>query len=202
MPFELGRVVALADPVKGAEYLFRSVSTAGVRALAVCVLGTLLAVLASRSSQRRAWVTGAFCLVAAADLLAINVWQNPLMDVSRLGPPSWTRAAKARPAERFYFSGKFGGKLMIEDPDVGETGWDKPANTTLVEARTLFMSQLVLSPAPWGVREIVSHDLPLLRPKVQMELLGPFMRSNRVTRLRFLERTGVRYCVFGDGANL
>lgn len=200
--FELGRVVELADPVKGAEYLFRSVSSVAVRALALFALATWLAYLALTRSERRAWAAGAFCFVAVFDLLAINAWQNPLMDASRLGPPTWTRAAKARPAERFYFGGKFGGKLVTEDPDVGQTGWDMPPDTSLVEARTLFMSQLVMSPAAWGVREILSHDLPLLRAKVQMEPILPFMGSNRVTRLRFLERTGVRYCVFGDGANL
>lgn len=195
--FELGRLVQLADPVAGASFLFRSASTVAVRALALIGLGALLAYWALLGHGRRTLAVSIFCVVALGDLLVVNAKQNPSMPASLLGPPDWAQAVRARPSDRFYFGGKFGGRLLVGDPDIARTGWESPPGTSFADARTLFMAQLAMAPAGWRLREILSHDLPLLRPIVQMEPLGWFLPSDRAARLRFLARSGVRYCVLG-----
>src|SRR5262249_55441430 len=50
----------------------------------------------------------------------------------------------------------------------------------------------------WGVRELISYDLPQLWPIDQARAGALFERADRPARLRFLGRGGVRYCLLSS----
>ncbi|MBM3771105.1 MAG: YfhO family protein [Acidimicrobiia bacterium] len=196
--FTLGQLAHLADPVEGAAFFFRSVPAVGGRAVSLFAVGTLLAFASTSVSRGGTLVVGAFGVLAVGDLLVANAGHNPVMPASRLGPPAWTQVIKAQPGDRFYFGAKFDGRLAIGDPDMPTTGWRSPEGASFGEARSLFMAQLAVTPAGWGARELLSYDLPKLWPVAHAEAEERFRHGDRATRLRFMKRGGVRYCVLGD----
>jgi hypothetical protein len=138
--------------------------------------------------------------LATVELLAASAGLNPVFPASRLGPPAWTSALAAHPAERFYFGGKFrgGGILALNDIDLRGIQWQKPQGVTVEEGRTLLMANLAMAPAGWSVRELISYDLPQLWPIAQDRAVARFERADRTERLRFLARGGVRYCLLSS----
>jgi hypothetical protein len=60
------------------------------------------------------------------------------------------------------------------------------------------MANLAMTPAAWGVRELISYDLPLLWPIEYARAAARFERADRAERLRFLARGGVRYCLMSS----
>ena len=76
--------------------------------------------------------------------------------------------------------------------------WRPPEGVTVEEGRALLTATLAMAPAAWGVRELISYDLPLLWPIVQARAAARFERADRAARLRFLARGGVRYCLLSS----
>jgi hypothetical protein len=192
--YDLGVSVGVGDPVAGAEYLFRTVPPIATRILIVLATSVLLVYLAARNAhdpRARLLLIG----LAAAELLAASAGLNPVLPASRLGPPAWIAAMAPHPAERFYFGGKFRGSLSEEDIDLRGIDWRPPQNVTVEEGRTLMMAAVTMTPAAWGVRELVSYDLPLLWPVEHARAVTLFERADRAARMRFLARGGVRYCL-------
>jgi hypothetical protein len=62
------------------------------------------------------------------------------------------------------------------------------------EAMTIFSVQFTPTPAAWRVREVISYDLPQLWPREYVAMLSKFRHASPADRLRFLQRTGHRYC--------
>src|SRR4029079_5896925 len=81
------------------------------------------------------------------------------------------------------------------DIDLQGVAWRPPQGVTVEEGRTLLIANLAHTPAAWGVRELISTDLPLLWPIEQARAAARFERADRGERLRFLARGGVRYCL-------
>jgi hypothetical protein len=136
--------------------------------------------------------------LATVELLAASADLNPVLPASRLGPPAWTAALAAHPAERFYFGGKFSGTLTENDLDLRGVEWRTPQGVTVLEGRTLLGVNLAMTPSAWGVRELISLDLPELWPIAQARAVTRFERANAAERLRFLARGGVRYCLLSS----
>jgi hypothetical protein len=80
----------------------------------------------------------------------------------------------------------------------GPRWWSYPAHRPLAEWRTAVTSQVVVSPGGWGIREVVSHDLPVLWPYWHEAMRQRFQQASHEERLRFLERVGVRYCALPE----
>jgi hypothetical protein len=59
---------------------------------------------------------------------------------------------------------------------------------------TLFTVQFAVTPAAWRLREVISYDLPQLWPREYVAMLSKFRHASPADRLRFLQRTGHRYC--------
>jgi hypothetical protein len=55
-----------------------------------------------------------------------------------------------------------------------------------------------MTPAAWGVRELLSYDLPQLWPVEHAWALALFERASSPARMRFLARGGVRYCLLAS----
>jgi hypothetical protein len=193
--YSLGVRVGVADPVAGAAYLFNAVPPIATRALIVLATSALLVYLGWAGGHGSRLARILLFGLASVELLAASAGLNPVFPASRLGPPAWTAALSAHPAERFYFAGKFRGTLTQNDIDLQGVAWRPPPGVTVEEGRTLLIANLVHTPAAWGVRELISTDLPLLWPIEQARAAARFERADRAERLRFLARGGVRYCL-------
>lgn len=195
MFYDLGVRVGIADPVAGAAYLFGAVPPIATRALIVLATTAILLSLGWMDGRRAQFARILLFGLAIADLLAASAGLNPVLPAARLGPPGWIATVAAHPAERFYFGGKFRGTVEEADIDLQGIPWRQPQGVTVEEGRTLLMANLAMTPAAWGVRELISYDLPLLWPIGQARAFEQFERADRVRRLRFLARGGVRYCL-------
>jgi hypothetical protein len=196
--YDLGVRVGVADPVAGAAFLLRAVPPSATSALIVLATAALLAYVGSKGGREgRLAHLLLFCLVTA-ELLAASGGLNPVLPASQLGPPAWTVSLAAHPAERFYFGGKFRGTLAEDDIDLRGVQWRASRDVTVVEGRTLLMANLAMTPSAWGVRELMSYDLPQLWPIAQARAVTEFERADGAQRLRFLERGGVRYCLLAS----
>ena len=196
--YDLGVWVGVADPVAGAEYLFRAVPPVATRVLILVATSAVLAYLGWARGHGSPLARLLLFSLAAAELLASSAGLNPLLPASRLGPPAWIAAMAAHPAERFYFGAKFRGMLALRDVDVEGIQWRPPDGVTVAEGRALLSAPLALAPAAWRVRELLSYDMPLLWPIVQARATARFERADRAARLRFLARGGVRYCLLSS----
>jgi hypothetical protein len=194
--YDLGVRVGVVDPVAGAAYLFSAVPPIATRALMVLTTIALLLYL-GRAGGRELALMLLFGL-ATAELLTGSADLNPVLPASRLGPPAWTAALTAHPAERFYFGGKFRGALAEDDIDLRGVDWRTSPGVTVLEGRTLLGAKMVMTPSAWGVRELISLDLPELWPIAQGRAVTRFERANAADRLRFLARGGVRYCLLSS----
>ena len=190
--------VGVADPVAGAAYLFSAVPPIATRALMVLAAIALLVYLGWAGGRQGRLARMLLFSLATVELLAAGADLNPVLPASRLGPPAWTAALGAHPAERFYFGGKFRGALIENDIDLRGVEWRTPQGVTVLEGRTLLEVKLAMTPSAWGVRELISLDLPELWPIAQGRAVTRFERANAAERLRFLARGGVRYCLLSS----
>ena len=200
MFYDLGGSVGVADPVAGAAYLFKAVPPIATRALIFLATSALLLYLGWAGGPAGRVARLLLLGLATVELLAASAGLNPVLPASRLGPPAWTSALAAHPAERFYFGGKFRGGDILAPSDIDLRGiqWQRPQGVTVEEGRTLMMANLAMAPAGWRVRELISYDLPQLWPIAQDRAVARFERADRAERLRFLARGGVRYCLLSS----
>jgi hypothetical protein len=196
--YALGVRVGVADPVAGAAYLFGAVPPIATRALIVLAATALLVYLGRAGGREGRLARMLLFGLATVELLDASAGLNPVLPASRLGPPAWTAAMAAHPADRFYFGGKFRGTLREDDFDLRGVQWRSPQGGTVEEGRTLLMASLAVTPAGWGVRELISYDLPQLWPIAQARAVTEFEHADRAERLRFLARGGVRYCLLSS----
>jgi hypothetical protein len=191
----IGVKVGVADPVAGAEYLFTALPSAAARSLLLLLTGALLIYVGWPRSGRSPLALPLLGVVATLELLTASAGLNPVMPADRLGPPDWATATTPHRADRFYFGGKFRGTLWPDDIDLRGIQWQAPQQGTVEEGRTLLMANLAMTPAAWGMRELLSYDLPLLWPVEYTQALTRFEAMDRPARMRFLARGGVRYCL-------
>ena len=196
--FNLGASVGVADPVSGAAYLFKALPPVATRTLILLATGVLLLYLGWAGRHEAARARSLLFVLAAAELVFTNAGVNPVLPASRLGPPEWATVVAAHPETRFYFGGKFHGILSEQDIDLRGIPWRVPQGVTVEEGRTLLMSRVAMAPSGWGVRELISYDLPQLWPIDQARAGALFERADRPERFRFLARGGVRYCLLSS----
>ena len=116
--YDLGVRVGVADPVAGAAYLFSAVPPIATRGLILLATSALLVYLGWAGGHVGRLARMLLFGLATVELLAASAGLNPVLPASRLGPPAWTAALAAHPAERFYFGGKFRGLLVQSDIDL------------------------------------------------------------------------------------
>jgi hypothetical protein len=194
----LGVRVGVADPVAGTAYLFSAIPPIATRALMVLAATTLLVYLGWAGGRQGRLARMLLFSLATVELLAASAGLNPVLPASRLGPPAWTVALAAHPEDRFYFGGKFRGAVTENDIDLRGVEWRMPQGVTVLEGRALLGVNLAMTPSAWGVRELISLDLPELWPIAQGRAVTRFERADAAARLRFLARGGVRYCLLSS----
>src|SRR4029453_3351807 len=193
----LAAMIGVSDPVAGAAFLFSSVPPIATRVLILLLTSALLAYLGWAAKREGRLARALLFGLAMVELIAVNADLNPVLPASQLGPPSWITALKGNPNDRFYFGGKFRGTLIEGDIDLPQVQWRPPRGFSVEQGRSVMVANVALTPAAWGVRELLSYDLPLLWSMDHALAEGRFEHADRAERLRFLARGGVRYCLVG-----
>jgi hypothetical protein len=193
----LGALIGVSDPVAGAAFLFSSVPPIATRVLILLLTSVLLAYLGWAAKREGGLARALLCGLAMVELITVNTDLNPVLSASQLGPPAWVTALKGHPNDRFYFGGKFRGTLIESDIDMPQVQWRPPRGFNVEQGRAVMVANLAMTPAAWGVRELLSYDLPLLWSMEHALAEGRFEHADRAERLRFLERGAVRYCLVG-----
>lgn len=193
--YDLGKVVGVADPVAGAAFLFSAMPPIATRELVLLMTAAILVYVGWGGGRRITLARALFFALAIGELAAATVDLNPTLPAVRLGPPSWTATLAPHPEDRFYFGGKFRGSLATDDADLQGVQWRALEGVTVAEGHALMMGNLAMTPAAWGVRELLSYDLPQLWPVAHARAVRLFERADKAGRMRFLANGGVRYCL-------
>jgi hypothetical protein len=198
----VARSVASDKPQEAAKWMLATSTLPWLRGLALAS-GTLVLLLVIWRRERFALFAAyaVFALVVLDPLIA-NSDLNPTMVAGDLGPPAWVKALSAHPGDRVYVAGfipKLRGSLSapIRMIDSAER-YDLPIDGSRTDATTRLWTQFAYMPAPWGVREVISFDLPQLWPRDYSTMIDVFRRVSREDRLRFVARTGARYCFLAE----
>lgn len=163
--------------------------------------------LAASHSHAQRLALAALLGVVVIDPLLVNRDLHPMMPASELGPPSWLAATRPHAGDRVYV----GGRVSLRDTaarrnrpglaayriDLPQT-FPVPAGAPMHEAVTALSAQLAYTPSAWRMREIISYDLPELWPREYARTVARWSRRPLEDRLRFLVRSGVRYCVLPE----
>ena len=190
---EFAAFVGATDPKAAADTLLHGMPDACGRALLVAVSAALLFGV-GLSPRRGAGVARAAVYALVLLDLSQAAWGlNPTFDAKYFEQPSWTRATRSDPQSRLYFGGKFGGSVLITDVDAPKSISGLAAGLSPAQVKAIVWAQGVSFPAAYGVREIVSYDLPVLWPREFEVAFRRFRRADREARDRFLWRTGVRF---------
>jgi hypothetical protein len=193
-----GRRAGVADPGAAAAWLNGN-DPLWLRLAAFAVVAAFMLAIVWRRHRLAVLATAAICGLAVADPLAVNADLHPTMPASRLGPPEWAEATRAHPFDRVYVGGRLGKNdaprqqlpaELIDSP----TRFLPPVEYTPQEAITIYSTRFAPTPAAWGVRELISYDLPQLWPREYVRMLRRFRNAGPAGRLLFLRRTGHRYC--------
>lgn len=197
-----GRASGVDDPAAGARWLMQAGAPLWLRlSLLATVLLALIAVVwrRHRLAPIAAWT---ICTVAVVDPVSVNHDIHPTMPAALLGPPEWRAATLDHPHDRVYVGGRL--RKRSTEERTGSAGeferidapnrFPVPLEWNVQEAITRVSIQFCPMPAAWGIRELISYDLPQLWPREYTTMLHAFRNAPSEDRLRFLRRTGTRYC--------
>lgn len=194
--------VALEDTGSAAaagRFMLDALPRLGMTVAPVAYLTALLIFLAA--SRHRAAPVASYGLYAviAVDLVVRSIGVNPVIDAGYVAEPQWLSLTKADANARFYVGGKREGTLDPLDPDSSRAFYSAPGLIGSA-SRAALNGQSAYYPSGWHGREMLSSDLTLMWPKLFEVVSKQFFESDRPSRERFLERTGVRYRILPERA--
>jgi hypothetical protein len=193
----IARRAGVPDPVEAVAWL-KSGNTLWLRLAALGAAAGFMLALVWRRHRAAAIATWVLCGLAVGDPLSVNAGLYPTFPASRLGPPEWIGATRAHASDRVYVGGRLTkdvGRQQMPTEMVDSPSRFRPrAEWTTQEVITIFSAQFALTPSAWRLREVISYDLPQLWPREYVTLLSTFRNASPADRLRFLRRTGHRYC--------
>ncbi len=190
----LGRAVGLDDPDQGAEWMLQAAAPLWLRLSVVSMLIAFLVAVVWRRHRLAPLAAWTLCAVAVIDPISVNHDLHPTLPAARLGPPEWVDKTREHPLDRVYIAGRLRKGTSETERLDAPSRFPVPFEWDVQEAITLVTTQFSHTPAAWGVRELISYDLPQLWPREYMVMLGVFREATPENRLRFLRRTGMRYC--------
>jgi hypothetical protein len=188
------RILELRDPAAAVVWVVNSGTPVWLRLAAMAILLALLLALVWRLHRLAPLAAWIIYLVALVDPLAVNYDLHPTLPASVLGPPVWVPMTRAHPEDRVYIGGRMGLSATGEERLHAPASVPVPIEWDFREAMAKVGIQAAQTPAAWGIREVISYDLPQLWPREYTKMLRLFRDVPQEDRLRFLRRTGVRYC--------
>ena len=128
------------------------------------------------------------------DLIVANGGLNPTFDASLLDEPAWIAQSAVDRADRVHFPLTF---VTVE----GRENVDRPPRSVVppdvqpIAFAVVRDTILCRYPAIFEVRQSLSSNVTLLRPREYMTLVGEFSRADRSLQYRFLRLIGTRYAI-------
>ena len=199
----LALLVDIDDPGEAVRWM-QGATALWLRLVAIALVFAVLLFAAWRRGAGARLGTWAIAGLAVLDAVIVNADLHPTLPAALLGPPAWVEVTRAYPADRVYIGGRLdrnisGARLrgpaeLIDSPNT----FQPPAEWSVQESLTLHAVQYAFTPAAWGVRELISYDLPQLWPRDYVTMLRKVRDASTADRRRFLARTGTRFCFVPD----
>ncbi len=191
----IAALVGIDDSRAGAQWMMEAAAPLWLRLSVTAALMLFLLAIAWRRHRLAPLAAWTLCGVAVVDPMAVNYGLHPTMAAEELGPPEWLAATRAHPQDRVYIGGR-----VPKTPTTMETidaprRFPVPLEWDVQQALARVFVQFAHTPAAWGIRELLSTDLPQLWPREYTTMLRTFRNATPAARQRFLRRTGTRYCL-------
>lgn len=190
--YELAAWAGVPSPIQGAEFLIYRARPLLTGLFIKLLCGAFLLWVAASARRERRLALAVFAAFGGIDLIASNGNVNPTISAKALDTPAWIHQIPADLHERVYVGGRLEGWVNMTDIDAPKYAREVESFSAL-EQRYIVMNQFMFHPSAYGLRESVSHDLPLLWPVEHAREVARFTAANREERLRFLGRVGTRY---------
>ena len=189
---------ACGVPEEGARQLVGELQQSVVRfgAVALAVIGAVAIIARRRAYVAYAmWVLG---LMVVLDLAGAGALLNPTIAASYIAEPDWVRATKERNARSFvgyrlfeiFDTALFDARP--DEPDFFYPSIAGPLDTSYLTGEAIYTSRTAVYPSQWGMREALSHDVPVLWPKEYILFTYRFRDASSEERATLLDRAGVR----------
>lgn len=189
-------------PVDATQTLLARLPPLLLACAAIAAGWTLLVLVSRRSPSASRLALAGLYLLTLGDPAVVNIDLNPTTPAAHMREPEWIGVMRSHGEGRLYFGGRWGRPVrpgrMGEPLIDGSERLVLPAEYDAMEARALAFHESLISTSGWKVGESISYDMPLLVPRNYILMLRTFVRSTRDERFRFLERSGVRYCVLPE----
>jgi hypothetical protein len=177
-----------------AEFMVRTLPAGAVPVVLLSMASAALIWTAATGRSKAMWARRAIFLLLVGDVV-VRAWGiNPTFDSSYLAEPAWVSRTKSTADARIYVGGKHAGTLDSGDFDASRA-FVGPPGLPASAGRAALNNQAAFYPSAWRVREMISFDLAVLWPRRYAATSERFRNSDRESRARFLDRTGVRYRV-------
>jgi len=190
--YELAAWAGVPSPIQGAEFLIYRARPLLTGLFIKLLCGAFLLWIAASARRERRLALAVFAVFGGVDLIASNGNVNPTIPATALATPEWIHHIPTDFHERVYVGGRLEGWVNMTDIDAPKYAREVEGFSEL-EQRYIVMNQFMFHPSAFGLRESVSHDLPLLWPVEHAREVARFTAANREERLRFLDRVGTRY---------
>jgi hypothetical protein len=189
-------------PVVATETLLARVPPLLLACAGIAAGWALLVLIARRTPHAARLALAALYGLTLADPAIVNIDLNPTTPAALMQEPEWIGVMRSHGDGRVYYGGRWGkptrpgrmGEPLID----GAEKLVLPAEYDAMEARAIAFHESAISTSGWKVRESISYDMPLLVPRNYILMLRTFARSTPEERFRFIERSGVRYCVLPE----
>lgn len=190
--YDVARELNSPQATDAAEFMLRALPRVASWVLLLSVAAAALIVLAGRSRREASLARPVLYLLVVTDLL-VRAWGvNPAFDRVYMSEPEWASRIKATADARFYIGGKDSGTIRAADPDAPRA-FINPIGLIGSASRGALNTQIAFYPSAWHVREMLSYDLALLWPRIFDTATELFREAGPAARVRFLDRTGVRF---------
>ena len=175
-----------------AEFMLRTLPAGAMPVVLLSLISAVLLWISAATRPKAISARRALFLLLIADVL-VRAWGvNPTFDSRYLAEPEWISTTRSAPDARIYVGGKHAGTLDSGDFD-SSRAFLGPPGLTASAGRAALNNQAVFYPSAWRAREMISFDLAVLWPRRYATTSERFRNSDRESRERFLDRTGVRY---------
>jgi hypothetical protein len=165
-------------------------SSARLAGMAFC--GALLYWISINRKQGAGLARAALFAAIVVDLMIMNAAINPTIELSKVSEPDWVAAVRLQPEDRVFVDEQSPISPAPESPNF--IFYMQP-DLSLSTADALYHSVLPYNSIKYGLRDAVIVDVTKLRPKEYTQMIKLFRSKDAESRLRFLQRVGVRYYV-------
>ena len=190
--YDVARALGSRQAADAAEFMLRALPRVASWVLLLSAAAAALIFLSARSRREASVARPLLYLLVVTDLL-VHAWGiNPAFDPAYVAEPEWVSRIKATADARFYIGGKYDGSILASDPDAPRA-FINPVGLIGSASRGALNTQIRTIRLPGMSGRCSAYDLAVLWPRNFDTATELFRDAGPAARLRFLDRTGVRF---------